>query len=318
MASSFPCGDDNIVKDLEVSSKKKPKGNKNCCVPGCESTYKKNPDINYHLFPKAGEKISVKNAFGTNELCDRRKLWESKLKMGKKASNYMVVCSLHFKQEDYECSGWSTQKRLSQTAIPSKNLPVSFVGPEKCQQNDLREARLNTFRKKRLEHQNDNSESHGACMDDGAYEAANTLVLLNQAAKENVSLGKSFCDKAVQTDFKEYIDSSAQVSTSDFVTVSDLVHSDAQLNNLTGIQSFTLFNTIVYLLNTLYKDKRVHRLSVYKRVFLVFMKLKLDLPYVVLSVLFNISRQSCKNIFVETCSTLSQILKTVIYFPTVE
>ncbi|XP_063927325.1 zinc finger protein 711-like [Zophobas morio] len=98
-----------------------------CSVFNCSSIRKKNPDLSFHLFPKEDEKIRVLNDFGIAEVCDRRKLWGMKLKIEKKINNSMAVCSRHFTQDDYECSGWSSQNRLKPTAVPSRNLPSSTL-----------------------------------------------------------------------------------------------------------------------------------------------------------------------------------------------
>ncbi|KAJ3648057.1 hypothetical protein Zmor_019893 [Zophobas morio] len=102
-----------------------------CSVFNCSSTRRKNPDLSFHIFPKEGEKIQVLSDFGIAEVGDRRKLWEINLKIGNKITNSMAVCSRHFTQDDYECSGWSSRKRLKQTAVPSRNLPSSTLDIER-------------------------------------------------------------------------------------------------------------------------------------------------------------------------------------------
>jgi hypothetical protein len=78
------------------------KCNVNCAVYGCTSVRKKNPELSFHSFPKEGEKVNIKNGFGVEEVCNRRQLWEAKLKIGKKVSKSMKICSVHFKKEDFE------------------------------------------------------------------------------------------------------------------------------------------------------------------------------------------------------------------------
>jgi hypothetical protein len=78
------------------------KCNVNCAVYGCTSVRKKNPELSFHSFPKKGEKVNIKNGFGVEEVCNRRQLWEAKLKIGKKVSKSMKICSVHFKKEDFE------------------------------------------------------------------------------------------------------------------------------------------------------------------------------------------------------------------------
>ena len=75
--------------------------NVNCCVYNCESVAKKNPELSFHRFPKAGVKVQIKDCFGNECLQDRRQSWVVSLKMGKKISDYMTVCSKHFKEDDF-------------------------------------------------------------------------------------------------------------------------------------------------------------------------------------------------------------------------
>lgn len=77
----------------------------NCCVYGCASTRKKNPELYYHSFPNEKQQVTIVNDFAETKVINRRQLWEAKLKMGKKMSKAMRVCSLHFKNEDFAHSG---------------------------------------------------------------------------------------------------------------------------------------------------------------------------------------------------------------------
>jgi hypothetical protein len=77
-----------------------------------------------------------------------------------------------------------------------------------------------------------------------------------------------------------------------------------------------LLNSLAELYLSLKKDVRVHKLSIKERIMLVFLKLKLDLTFVALGVLFgNISAPTCKAIFQTTVLVLTEILRNVIVFP---
>jgi hypothetical protein len=70
-----------------------------------------------------------------------------------------------------------------------------------------------------------------------------------------------------------------------------------------------LLNSLAELYLSLKKDVRVHKLSIKERIMLVFLKLKLDLTFVALGVLFgNISAPTCKAIFQTTVLVLTEIL----------
>lgn len=73
-----------------------------CSVFGCSSKKCRDPSLSFHKFPKAGElKVDFENKFGVKKAIDRRLLWEKVLRMGKKVTDTMVICSLHFTKEDY-------------------------------------------------------------------------------------------------------------------------------------------------------------------------------------------------------------------------
>ncbi|KAF2900609.1 hypothetical protein ILUMI_05578 [Ignelater luminosus] len=85
------------------------KSNNNCCVPQCCSTYK-TPNVSLHRFPVYNKQLSDK--------------WAIILKIGKKVSPYMKVCSLHFENSDYFFNKEykSLKPKLKKNVVPSKNL----------------------------------------------------------------------------------------------------------------------------------------------------------------------------------------------------
>lgn len=88
-----------------TSSKRK--YNTNCCVYGCHSRKGADRTIHFHAFPEKESGIVVKmtNTLGQEEKVDKRKAWERVLLMGKPVTQYMRVCSKHFKTEDYLAKG---------------------------------------------------------------------------------------------------------------------------------------------------------------------------------------------------------------------
>ena len=111
-----------------------------CSVFNCSSIRKKNPDLSFHLFPKEGEKIRVLDDFGIAEVCDRRKLWGMKLKIEKKINNSMAVCSRHFTQDDYECSG-------KEILFPGKIVVMPFIFNSRLEQPKPFETNCSTIQK---------------------------------------------------------------------------------------------------------------------------------------------------------------------------
>lgn len=87
-------------------SPKKSKSNVYCSVFGCSSRARRNPELRFHTFPDFKKNfVKIVNKNGSEEMVDRRKRWEYVLKMGKKVTSNMLVCSLHFKKEDYMIPG---------------------------------------------------------------------------------------------------------------------------------------------------------------------------------------------------------------------
>jgi hypothetical protein len=73
----------------------------NCCVAGCNSMYKNNPELTFHHFPSDSQKIEHVDEFGIVLTVYRKKMWEIKLKMGKRVTRNMRVCSRHFVEQDF-------------------------------------------------------------------------------------------------------------------------------------------------------------------------------------------------------------------------
>lgn len=87
-------------------SPKKNKSKRFCSVFGCNSTEKRDETIRFHHYPKKGDSfVEVENKFGIFEKIDRHQAWKKILRMGKNVTQWTVVCSKHFKKEDYVLPG---------------------------------------------------------------------------------------------------------------------------------------------------------------------------------------------------------------------
>lgn len=128
-----------------------------------------------------------------------------------------------------------------------------------------------------------------------------------------------------QTD-KSFADVCIQVNTiEDFLpkfSVFDFITSDTKLNSWTGLPSFDLLNAIEDCLYTAFPDilttSKLNRCSVRERIVLCFVKLKTNMSFVCLADLFNVSNDTVTRVFGQMITFLSQALKPLIYFPTVE
>lgn len=85
---------------------------------------------------------------------------------------------------------------------------------------------------------------------------------------------------------------------------------------MTGIPTIDILNKIVELFKKENSDIRIHHLSAKERIILVFVKLKQDLSFSVLAVLFNsISVSSCRSIYLTTVPILHAIFDNLIFWP---
>lgn len=123
-----------------------------------------------------------------------------------------------------------------------------------------------------------------------------------------------FCEPGLQ---REYKYAAVQVTSGDiFTSFLSMIDTQPKLITMTGIPSFILLNKICELFSTNFPDKRTHNLDIKGRIVLVFTKLKQDLSFAVLAVLFkNISVSSCRQIYLSTIPLLSCLLKNCIYWP---
>ncbi|KAH9368674.1 hypothetical protein HPB48_004693 [Haemaphysalis longicornis] len=126
-----------------------------CCVPFCTSSVRKEePNVSYHEFP-------VDEALKTQWLKNiSRKNWEPN-----STSNYSVVCSLHFRPEDFRTD--TKRRRLKQNAVPS----VFPHYPKYMKPAPKRETRSDASIKKRKR------EPSPARTTSAAHKASSTLVL---------------------------------------------------------------------------------------------------------------------------------------------
>lgn len=91
---------------MEFSSNYRKKSSRGwCCVNKCTSNKSVNLNLSFHTVPKANSaKIFRKNLFGKRELVDKRSEWLRNLKVTDEDKE-LLVCSLHFKKDDYYLTG---------------------------------------------------------------------------------------------------------------------------------------------------------------------------------------------------------------------
>lgn len=97
----------------------------------------------------------------------------------------------------------------------------------------------------------------------------------------------------------------------------DNIKTDAQLSTVTGLENFKLLYCIVRMAGRLSKPLNYNsKLNLRERIIMTYCKLKQNISYSFLAVLFNFSCSStCQKIFIETVQLLSAVLEIFIDWP---
>ncbi|XP_023217989.1 uncharacterized protein LOC111620308 [Centruroides sculpturatus] len=92
-----------------------------------------------------------------------------------------------------------------------------------------------------------------------------------------------------------------------------MIQTNRQLCAFTGIQTFDLLNVIIKAGEPLDKNQRL--LSFHDKVLLTLCKLKLNITFICIALLFKIPESTCRRYFKETLIVLEAVLKSAIYWP---
>lgn len=97
----------------------------------------------------------------------------------------------------------------------------------------------------------------------------------------------------------------------------DLLSNNINLFTFTGIHSVDMLDALVSCVSEIATEAQTHKklLSVRDRVILTTVKMKEDMTFSALGILFGISSQTCANYFRNMCPMLAIVLKVVIPFP---
>lgn len=224
----------------------------------------------------------------------------------------------------------SIRSYLKKTSVPSQNLPLGST-KEYTHNVDSREERmhrrslkkklmiadgieeLSLDEKKEGEKTDDKQkEEEGKEEDDGNEEDEDINDLnLNKSltslvlAKENASCSTAFKDIGIQ------VQSDLMIPK-----FSSLITSKEELSTLTGIPTFELLNLLKDLVATVRPKGRISsRFDLREMILMTFIKLKQNLSYAMLAVLFKCSNDTCKDIIFDMIDTLYLCLKPAIYWP---
>ncbi|KAK5649444.1 hypothetical protein RI129_000473 [Pyrocoelia pectoralis] len=273
------------------------KSKNNCCVPQCSTTYIKNKFVSLHKFPTYSKVLFQK--------------WVVVLKIGKRVTQHMKVCSLHFRDEDFILKG---KARLKKGAVPSVNLPLrkhDSVGQSQSQISE-RQNRAKVRQQKQLE------SSHNAVIEcteslpstlEVDREKETAVANLIYFKENTVKFCKTYEDKAVQVNVSEEYHT---------YHLDSLIDSNYKCSVLTGIKSLIIFNILVNYIESVSTSSNKSYLTSKQKVILTLMRLKLDISFRSLAVLFKITPKTAQSYFHTTLKLLSNLLKQLIIFPSKE
>ncbi|XP_011858235.1 PREDICTED: uncharacterized protein LOC105555805 [Vollenhovia emeryi] len=154
------------------------------------------------------------------------------------------------------------------------------------------------------------------------------LKLLNEVGRslaDIISEMSNTLDKVCQVNFEvkpsrypfPTVVSPRQLTDKKDIILPDLLTTDAKLYTFTGIHSIDLLDGLVDCVSDLVVDTPTNKkiLSLRDRLILTMAKIKLNVNFTAIAVLFNISRQTCSNYFKDTIPILSRVLKVMIPWP---
>lgn len=198
--------------------------------------------------------------------------------------------------------------RLKRNAIPTLNLPIVSHGATTSKKNE-------NLRRERAARRNKIKEELVAPLIDTVCPLESDATLRMEEdlkpAEEVIALLNSESQVDTNIQFRDF---EVQVNSPFVPNISSMITTDQALNSLTGLSNFQMLHTIERAVKSIYKDERVNKLTIKDRIILTFTKLKCNLSYYVLSVLFGITVQLCTTYISKMISILSSALKCTIRF----
>ena len=126
---------------------------------------------------------------------------------------------------------------------------------------------------------------------------------------------ESVADEIMTINHNETCEKATQVTSGDLILCRSFLKNmtPSGLKTLTGLQSFSLLECLIEMLkNDFGKSLKVHQMPLKDQIILTLMRLKVNLTFAALSVLFECSGTTCKSIFEDVIQHLSCHLKDVI------
>lgn len=231
---------------------------------------------------------------------------------------------------------------MKKNAVPSCNLPASSAKKINLEANEERCKRLmrRSQKSEELHHVIEAEQlSENETQKDGNEEENNPVIqsasemLIDETASTHAPISEDAyvqensnlksMEMATCSTAPSVKDVEVQVN-SDYLHASFLqnIKNNSELSTLTGLESFVILNTIVDIIKLIYKDKFEKnnvRMNTRDRVIMTYMKLKQNVSYSLLAIIFNCySAKHCQRVFYDTVKILSKCLKPAISWPSRE
>nr|XP_046491879.1 uncharacterized protein LOC124223689 [Neodiprion pinetum] len=210
------------------------------------------------------------------------------------------------------------KRRLKQNAVPSCNLPSTDKTPRLItNKNTDRETR-------RLRRDKSRNEvlpaSQLSCQDQDVLDTNNLDT--NNLTEEPDDQGESSSISLVQDTplltendqilaTKRLVDIGVQIKSGDLITdFCDILKTEKELNTLTGIINFDILKTIIDVVKDGFPKYRFETMNLRSKIIMTFIKLKHNLSYAILAVLFKYSSLSqCRRVVLKIIDMLYIALK---------
>ncbi|KAK3926014.1 UPF0725 protein [Frankliniella fusca] len=236
--------------------------------------------------------------------------------MGKVITDSDRVCKDHFQDSHFfpQASPAPGKKKiLKKNVVPSRKIPVrTHDKVEKSPQKRARESR-----KRRA---NARAEARSS-LENRDAESNSDVDISNEIPDSNNNMDRADLGPPAEPPHEnapppiQFIEMGSQTPK---LSLLILLKDASMLYTFTGIPSFELLEVITECALEVPPDTAKMILPMKLRILLTFTKLKLNLSYTALSVLFDITDKTCRNYFKDTILILAKVLKDIIYLPSKE
>ena len=217
---------------------------------------------------------------------------------------------------------------MRKSAVPSCNLPTCYGKQRDEKKNTDRLQRRNARPKKtqnlvfemnkheQITHETDPLLYIAVEEIKEEVENCDNVLTANVQTTVNVETQVNDCDflqeKKKSTDVASYVNNSNEKSRS----IVNNIKTNAELSTVTGIKTFEILDTIVQIVKEVYGNRfedRTMKLKTRERIIMVYTKMKQNLSYSFLAIIFNAyTAKHTQRIFEEMIEVLSTVLKVSI------